>query len=151
MRPSSFNIVPRKGVNDITFGMLRQEVREKLGAPVETFRRFPDSAPEDIYAGRVFFEYDKDDRLKAIMFADDIELRVNGYLVSGLAFQDLRALILSWDPAALDEMDEVRSDALGIATNQGDKIEEGDTYESVIAYRDGYWDEWDARSVPSPA
>jgi hypothetical protein len=142
-RPS--NIVSRKGVNDITFGMLRSDVRKWIGAPVEVFKRTETSFPADIYASSVFFYYDKDDRLEAVEFADGIELRVNGHLVSGLAFQELRALILTWDPTALDEVDEVRSDALGIATNQGDKIEEGVTYEALIAYRDGYWAEYDAK------
>ncbi len=66
--------IPLKKVNDIEFGMSREEVRKKFAVPVREFKksRFSKRTTDDFGCCHVY--YDENDQCEAIEIFDDIAI-----------------------------------------------------------------------------
>ena len=140
-----FEITPYVGVGPITFGMTRAEVRGRLAAPVESFRKTPTSAtPADAFDTLgIHIHYDLDDCCEAVEFGQLLAvLRFRGQSLLGQPFVEIERWLRAIDP-------EVRSDSSGLtsltfgfglyvpsASDDPQSLVEG-----VIVFRRGYYDQ----------
>lgn len=81
-----FDAVPTTGVNEVKFGMNREEVRRLLGSATE-FYKFDDDVNTTDDFGFCHVFYDDNNECEAIEIFDEAEVYVNGLLIFQLTLR----------------------------------------------------------------
>lgn len=82
---------PFKGINEISFGMERNEIRKVLGQEYQTFRRneFAENTSDYYSTLNLFVEYDEYDVCEAIEFTNESNLYFEGSDILKMDYKEL--------------------------------------------------------------
>ncbi|MEK7951729.1 hypothetical protein [Luteolibacter soli] len=143
-----FVINSYKGAEPLEFGMSHAEVREAVGGKFKSFKRDPDDEddpPLDYFEKKgCFAYYSKTGELRAIEFCKPAEPMLDGVNLLGLKFVELMKLMKKKDATMKDTGAGFKSIKLGIgAWAPGGKHEPNIPAETVIVFREGYYEETD--------
>lgn len=80
------------GFDDVKFGMERSKVRELLGEPAGEFKKskFSKTTTDDYSAYHIF--YDKDNKVEAVEFFEEVEIRVDDNIIFPTSVDALKKL-----------------------------------------------------------
>ena len=126
-----FDVAPMVSVNEIKFGMKRNEVRQLLGSATEFFKFEDDEVTTDDF-GFCHVFYDKNDRCEAVEIFNDSEVYIDGNLVFPTDFNT--ALEIVHDFEQDDDGLISYSSSIGIYAPN-------DEMESILFGNKGYYDE----------
>lgn len=126
-----FDVVPMVSVNEIKFGMKRNEVRQLLGSATEFFKFEDDEVTTDDF-GFCHVFYDKNDRCEAVEIFNESEVYIDGNLVFPTDFNT--ALEIVHDFEQDDDGLISYSSSIGIYAPN-------DEMESILFGNKGYYDE----------
>jgi hypothetical protein len=138
MKESKNVFFPFKGIQDISFGMPRDEVRAAISEEYTTFRRNQFSVNSlDYYRDRGFFIlYDENDYCNAIEFTDTSNLYFEEKNLFGLSYSQLRVY---YDNLSLQKEEEeevgITYHDLGFGANHAYGT---DNIDSIIIFSKGY-------------
>ena len=142
-------IHPHKGVDSITFGMMRAEVARAVGQVPRRARRSQyDASDYDFFPKLgLFVYYNADDKCHAVEFMRDARVSYDGYELFAHPAHEARA----WARARnqdLDERDGFVSAALGLSMYAPsidepnlDDDERAEPAQSFLAFRPGYYEQ----------
>ncbi len=126
-----FDVVPMISINEIVFGMKREEIRAILGNATE-FYKFEDDevATDDFGFCHVF--YDAQDRCEAIEIFNESEVYINDKLIFPTDFN-----------AALDAVEDFEQDDDGLISyaNSIGIYAPDEEMESILIGKKGYYDD----------
>jgi hypothetical protein len=140
-----FEIKPLRGVGAIEFGMSPAEVRSRIPARSELFRRTDtDEFPSDYFKGEgVFAYYDKHGRLEAMEFGRPANPMLDGVELLRVSCEAVMSILRAKDPVLKQDRDGALSHAVGVGfyapSAEGD-LTTTKPCESIIAFRPGYYD-----------
>ena len=126
-----FDVAPMVSVNEIKFGMKRNEVRQLLGSATEFFKFEDDEVTTDDF-GFCHVFYDKNDRCEAVEIFNESEVYIDGNLVFPTDFNT--ALEIVHDFEQDDDGLISYSSSIGIYAPN-------DEMESILFGNKGYYDE----------
>jgi hypothetical protein len=137
-------IDPYKSVGPLRFGLTREEVRDLLVSPVESFMRNDDDLAEtdDFAQLGIFVEYDKTNKCIAVEMFSPAEPIFLGKDLLGAPYAELRNWVKSMDSHAEIDESGLVSTSLGIGLYA--EISSSDTKshaESAVAFKYGYYEE----------
>jgi hypothetical protein len=139
---TDFLIAPLKGVGNIKFGMVPNEVRSRIGLPYRSFKRSSVSSfPCDHFEQLgVFFYYDSNGTLEAIEMTSRACPTLNSVDLFALDFESATRALAALDASLKSEVDSVISYGLGVSIYAPlAKDNPKAPLESVIAFRAGYF------------
>ena len=137
-----FYITPLTGIDEITFGMSLNEVRDGFKSPCHSFKRTPAAAhPCDYYESLgLFVYYDASSNVEAIEFSEPAQLYFQGNNLMTTSFKDIINLLKSVDINLEKDSDSFMSYSLGIGGYSPEASEKSKrTCESIILFKDGYY------------
>lgn len=123
--------IPTVGVNEVKFGMNRDEVRNIFGEATEFYKFDDDTNTTDDF-GFCHVFYDDDDKCEAIEIFDEAEVYVDGKLVFPTDLKSAQEVIRD-----LEEDDE---GAMSFEASVGIYAPD-DEMESILFGKKGYYDE----------
>lgn len=127
-----FDAVPTTGVNEVKFGMNREEVRRLLGSATE-FYKFDDDVNTTDDFGFCHVFYDDNNECEAIEIFDEAEVYVNGLLIFPTDFETAKKAI-----GGFEQDDE---GLISISKSIGIYAPDGDMESILFAKEDYYNDE----------
>lgn len=144
-----FEISSYVSAGPIALGMLRAEVRQTLGAPVESFQKTPSSATKsDAFDTLgIHVHYDSDDRCKAIEFGSAVsEPKFSGRQLLKQPFAQLEPWLRQLDPEVRSGTEGLTSLKLGFGLYGTPASQDPESLvEGVIVFRRGYYDKTPGR------
>jgi hypothetical protein len=140
----TFIIFPYQGVNDLKFGMKRQEIRQIIGVNNShtEFRRSSTSENTiDAYDSLgVFVNYDKNDNCKCFEFFNPAKVFLGSHDLFSLSFNNLIEIIRLQDKDIEENESGFSSFELGIGIYTPDRLDEPDrAVEGIIVFKKGYY------------
>lgn len=112
------DVLSYRGLGPIQFGMSRKDVRNLLGenyrASTMSFGGETDISDHFMFEGILIF-YDKDDRCIAIQVYEPSQVTMNGHVLVGIAFDEVRDWFAQLDPDFQDEDTGLMSKKFGIS------------------------------------
>jgi hypothetical protein len=139
-----FVIAPYVGVGPIKFGLTREEVRQRLGAPVESFMKAPFSAaPADAFDTLgIHVHYGSDERCQAVEFYRSLTgPTFRGQPLFGKRFGEIERWLRTIDPDVRSDSSGLTSLAFGFGLYAPSALNDPQSEVSgAIAFRRGYYD-----------
>lgn len=135
-----YEIKPYQGFNDIKFGCSSFEIEEYMRVRPDKFKKSPYDINETDAYNDFFVYYDMDGKCEAIEFNGNAEVIFKNISFFDKKYIDVEKIFRSIDPAI--EIDEVgfNSNKYGIGVYAPDKNDCNSNIESVIIFRQGYYD-----------
>lgn len=135
-----YEIKSYQGFNEIKFGFESYEIEEYMKVKPSKFKKSPNDINETEAYDDFFVYYDIDGKCEAIEFNSSAELFFEGISFFDKKYVDLEIAFKNMDSEI--EIDEVgfNSNKYGIGVYVPNKDDCNSTIESVIIYRQGYYD-----------
>lgn len=127
----TINVIPTKKVNEVQFGMRREDVRKLLGDATE-FYKFEDDIKTTDDFGFCHVFYDDDDRCEAIEIFSDSEVFVESAKIFPTDFNTAKKIITDFEQD--DEGLICYSKSIGIYAPDGEM-------ESILFGKENYYEE----------
>ena len=124
------NAIPLEGVENVRFGMSREEVRNIWGEAREFFKTSDSEVPTDDF-GFCHVYYDESDRCEGIEIFDDAQVYVQGQLIFPIDLNDFMEIFPGFSEDDDGPYSTERS--IGIYAPDG-------TMESIMFAKEGYFD-----------
>jgi hypothetical protein len=137
-----FIIHPLKGINDIEFGMKKEEVRQLIGVSPVEFRRHDEAHLSDHFENEgAFAYYDADGHLEAMEFSPPSRALLGVVNVLDLPFGQAASLLNRIDSKLVTDKDMVTSKRYCLSLWSSAGFEEKDEpVEALLVGREGYYD-----------
>lgn len=128
-----YELVPNKKIGLLKFGMKRELVRDIMGKFVEFKKsKFSKNTTDDFGDCHVF--YDQEDKLKAVEFFSDVQLKYRDKNIFDFSFEKLIDFLKSIDQSLEVNKDSIVSKALGINVFAPNGI-----IETVLIFNEEYY------------